>query len=347
MTISPARRTLVAAVAAVTLLTAATPAAAQSLSDRGKRKLPKLFGEATSAVAPSVVRVKVNGRDAALGTVVSADGHIVTKGTELMKGVSFHRDITCVLRDGSAYDAECVGYHLPSDLALLKVNATGLTRLSFSSAASDVGNWVAVPGTDDEPLAVGVVSALPRKLYRDESVIEDRNRGYLGILMSELEDQTGVVITDIEKDTAALRAGLKVRDLIYEVAGKKITSMKAMQSLMSEYRPGDTITLRVKRGEESIDLKVKLGTRSDFNRGDFQNSMGGSLSGRRTGFPKVLQHDTVIRPSDCGGPLVDLDGKVLGINIARAGRVETWALPADVVAPIVQELVDGKHPVPK
>jgi serine protease Do len=51
----------------------------------------------------------------------------------------------------------------------------------------------------------------------------------------------------------------------------------------------------------------------------------------------------VIRPSDCGGPLVDLDGKVLGINIARAGRVETWALPGDVIQPILKDLKAGKH----
>jgi len=54
----------------------------------------------------------------------------------------------------------------------------------------------------------------------------------------------------------------------------------------------------------------------------------------------------VIKPSDCGGPLVDLDGKILGINIARAGRVETWALPAEVVTPILKELIDGKFPPP-
>ena len=56
------------------------------------------------------------------------------------------------------------------------------------------------------------------------------------------------------------------------------------------------------------------------------NEMNG-MSKRRSGYDRVIQHDSVIRPEECGGPLVNLDGKVIGINIARAGRVETYALP--------------------
>ena len=64
-----------------------------------------------------------------------------------------------------------------------------------------------------------------------------------------------------------------------------------------------------------------------MGRSDFQNSLGGKLSVRRFGFPLAFQHDTVLRPSDCGGPVVDLDGRVVGFNIARAGRTESYALP--------------------
>jgi serine protease Do len=55
-----------------------------------------------------------------------------------------------------------------------------------------------------------------------------------------------------------------------------------------------------------------------------------------------LQHDTVIRPADCGGPLVDLDGKAVGINIARAGRTESYAIPAEDVIALIAELKSGR-----
>ena len=110
-------------------------------------------------------------------------------------------------------------------------------------------------------------------------------------------------------------------------------------------KPDDTVTLSIKRGEKEMDLKVTLGRKSDVDRGEFQNKMGSELSNRRPGFPAVIQHDTVLKASECGGPLVDLDGNVLGINIARAGRVETWALPGEVIRPLVSQLKEKKFPV--
>src|SRR5262249_54167478 len=59
-------------------------------------------------------------------------------------------------------------------------------------------------------------------------------------------------------------------------------------------------------------------------------------------FQVVLQHDTVLRPEDCGGPVVNLDGKVVGINIARSGRVESLAIPTEAVVEVLSELESGK-----
>ena len=38
------------------------------------------------------------------------------------------------------------------------------------------------------------------------------------------------------------------------------------------------------------------------------------------------------------GPLVDLEGHVLGINIARAGRTESYAIPSEAVRPLLEKL---------
>ena len=72
------------------------------------------------------------------------------------------------------------------------------------------------------------------------------------------------------------------------------------------------------------------------------NRLGVGVSGRRDGFPVVLQHDTVLKPADCGGPLVDLDGRAVGVNIARGGRVETYAVPSDVLMPKLYALMSGR-----
>jgi len=55
--------------------------------------------------------------------------------------------------------------------------------------------------------------------------------------------------------------------------------------------------------------------------------MGSELSKRRTGFPHILQHDSVVKPRECGGPVVDLDGKVIGINICRRAGPKATPCP--------------------
>src|SRR5262249_43086894 len=81
------------------------------------------------------------------------------------------------------------------------------------------------------------------------------------------------------------------------------------------------------------------------DRGDIQNSMGTDRSERRTGFPVTLQHDTILKANECGGPLVDLEGRVIGINIARGGRTDTYAIPAQAILPLLPDLMAGKSTV--
>jgi serine protease Do len=80
-------------------------------------------------------------------------------------------------------------------------------------------------------------------------------------------------------------------------------------------------------------------------------SLGTKLSDVTTGFPAILQHDQPINPQDCGGPIVDLSGHVSALNIARAGRVATYAIPATVLAKLLHgvdfEKLATPAPVPE
>jgi serine protease Do len=102
------------------------------------------------------------------------------------------------------------------------------------------------------------------------------------------------------------------------------------------------VTLVIEREGKEQSAYVTLGSWAQLTHGDraeFQNSLGGPLSDRRANFPLAIQHDTVLKPSECGGPIVDLDGKAVGLNIARAGRVESYALPASIVRETVDRLL--------
>ena len=78
------------------------------------------------------------------------------------------------------------------------------------------------------------------------------------------------------------------------------------------------------------------------DRSEVQNEMGGRLSKRRLDFPMALQHDTPLSPSECGGPIIDLTGKIVGINIARSGRVDSLALPVSTVLSVIESLKSGE-----
>jgi serine protease Do len=324
--------------AALTLAVLASPAPAQISTN------PKLLAPFKSVVAKaneSTVRIRGDDKDIALGAVVFADGFILTKASELRGTLSVR------LSDGTEYEAKIHATHVPTDLALLKIDVTGLKPIIFSDTKKvPIGNWLATAGDKSDAVAVGIVSHGTRTLSWPDDVIVNANRGFLGIIPVDEKDKEGNIIgakiQSLDDKGGAKKAGLKANDVIIELNGKETKGQETLRAYLENLRPGETVKLKVLRDGEEKEFKATLTGQPSPSRGDIQNAMGGELSGRRTGFPAVLQTDMVVAPRDCGGPVVDLDGKVLGLNIARAGRVETWILPSENIRPLLPELKAGK-----
>jgi len=322
------------------LLLGVGPASAQFLPrGRSSTEVTTVFRSVVSGPSESTVRVRCNDKDAALGTVITADGYIVTKAS-LLRG-----RISCVLKDGKVLPAKLVGQEDKYDLAMLKVETKGLKPIEWQdSKTADPGNWLAAPGNSRDPVAIGVVSVATRKTTPRDFANRPAaaNSGFLGVM---LEDGDGnPVIAEVTKNSAADRAGLKAGDVVIAISGKTVTTREVLVQTIQNFKVGDSVTIKVKRGDDEMELRARLGKRPDSgpDRSEKMNAMGSELSERRTGFPVILQHDMVIKPTDCGGPLVDLDGKAVGINIARAGRVESYAIPSEAVQALLPDLKSGK-----
>jgi len=287
--------------------------------------------------------VQSDGKEVAYGTVIAADGWIITKATQV------NREIICIFRDGRELPATVSAVHDQFDLALLKVEAKDLKPIRFTPSKSiPAGNWVAATSNGDDPVAVGVISVPTRTLPKRELDMETLipQGGYLGIQMETVEGAKGVRVMQVMPNTAASKAGLKKDDIIIRIGETVIDKQQKIFDVLSQTRPGDVVKMLIVREDEEKKIEVTLGKRPGNGRADFQNSMGNEMSQRKAGFPIVIQHDTVLRPIDCGGPLVDLEGRVIGINVARSGRVESLAIPTEALEPIIKELRAGKSTPP-
>jgi S1-C subfamily serine protease len=60
--------------------------------------------------------------------------------------------------------------------------------------------------------------------------------------------------------------------------------------------------------------------------------MGGKISRVRDSFTRVLQSDMRPEPNQIGGPVVDLEGRAIGITVARADRTRSFIMPSSAVA---------------
>jgi len=304
-------------------------------------KMVAVFHDVVATPAKSVVRVQCDARNVALGTIVDKDGWILTKNSELLPNAI----PSIVLHDGRSFAAKVVGVELKYDLAMLKVEATNLPAVAWGqSKTAVVGELLASPGTGDDAVAVGVLSVAARTVRSRDlpASTPPADSGFLGVGLEEAEGGARIIL--VQGNSAAVRAGLRVGDIVTLISNTPIIDSETMVNTIQQHKPGDTVEIKVKRGEKELELKATLQKRTpdQANKADFQNTMGSELSNRRGGFPQILQHDMVLKPTDCGGPVVDLDGKALGINIARAGRVESYAIPSEAVQGLIEEFKSGK-----
>lgn len=296
----------------------------------GRRTLAA-FQPVVENARQSTVEIWCNSQACAFGAVLDEEGHILTKASELQLAPE------CRFHDGTKVRANIVAVDREFDLALLKVSHDRLAPIKWAERDfTDVGRWVATPGLEEVPLAVGVVAVGQLKIRRQGG------DGELGVNINEESKRPKIEM--VTPFSSASRAGLKTGDIILQLADYVIDTRDALQERVKQFKPGDTFFLRILRGNEYLNLHVTMGSNIQhaLERQGIQNRMGGKLSARRAGFEKILLHDTVLNPEECGGPIVNLKGEAVGLNIARAGRTETYALPVSVLRNRIEELMSGR-----
>jgi len=123
------------------------------------KELSDGMGNAVENVTPSLVSVRARRRMPATGVIHSEDGVIVTAHHV----VEYEEGIQVVTSDGTVHDATLVGRDPANDIAVLRVEASGLATIDWGvDDALKVGNLVLAVGKPNgqAQATLGVVSAL-------------------------------------------------------------------------------------------------------------------------------------------------------------------------------------------
>jgi serine protease Do len=118
----------------------------------------------------------------------------------------------------------------------------------------------------------GMGFAIPTQIVRPtvESLIRDGkvSHGYMGIGINDVtpenakffdsKDNRGAIVTQVEPNSPAAKAGLKVGDLITGIDGRSVSDAGSLQVVVGQTRPGTTVKLQVMRDGKSLDLPVRL-----------------------------------------------------------------------------------------
>jgi serine protease Do len=187
----------------------------------------------------------------------------------------------------------------------------GINTFLVSASGSFSGMGFAIP--------TQIVRPTVEELIRDGKV----SHGYMGIGISDVTpenskffnvtDAEGALVTQVESDSPAAKAGVKVGDVIRELDGKQIPDAGELQVEVGQKRPGSIIKLSILREGKSMTVPVTLEAMGARDKSDNEVSDAGH------GKPRW------------GIGLGDLDGNV-------RGQIQ---VPSDVHGAIVEQVQPG------
>ena len=204
------------------------------------------------------------------------------------------------------------------------VSATGRSRVGINEYENFIQTDAAInPGNSGGPLlnihgqVVGINSALYSRTggymgigfaipinmakFINKQLMDNGKvtRGYLGVGIQDvdeslaesfgLEKAGGVLITDVQDDTPASKAGIKNQDVLVKLDGIELQDTQDLRNRIAQTIPGTTVVLDIVRDGKPVELKVKIGEQpADFGIA----AQGGSDQNPLSPFGLVVQELT-------------------------------------------------------
>ena len=200
-------------------------------------------------------------------------------------------------------------------------------RKGFSDFGYEVPSWCQ-NGTEIQRVGAGTgfIVSSDGYILTNRHVVEDEQAEYT------------VILNDVTNLGKKFKAAVLARDIRNDIAILKIES-KDLPFL--EFGNSDKIRV----GQTAITI--------GFSLGEFQNTVskgvvsglsrtivaGGFVGGGSELLHDLIQTDAAINPGNSGGPLLDISGKVIGMNVAMADAQSiSFAIPINRVGKTYEEV---------
>lgn len=305
------------------------PQADQEVIDRQAGQIFKTL-RAVNFEAGKVTFPLYSGRQRVAYGVSLGEERLLTKASEVLQRPRlFTSD-----GDGQSLSAKLVGVYPDHDLAIVKVPGLKAPVAQWTDAGDlSEGTFLAAIRADGEAQAMGVLSVRERSLKSED-------QGFLGIQMDPREVGEGVPVIEVVPDSAAAEVGIQAGDVITQIEGKEINGFYELSTRLRRLRAGETPEIKLVRAGNALTVKPTLKGREIppgvSRRLQRMDQMSGTQSRVRGNFASVIQSDMELEAQDAGLPVVDLQGRIIGLVIARAGRISTLILPGDEITGLLK-----------
>ena len=202
----------------------------------------------------------------------------------------------------------------------------------------------------------GMGFAIPTQIVRPtvETLIRNGKveHGYMGIGISDvtpdeakffhLENASGAVVTQVESDSPAAKAGLKVGDVITQLNGSQVSDAGQLQVEVGQKQPGNTIQLEVLRDGKSMKVPVTLAAMSGGEKGQLDESAGNGKPRWGLGLADITPE---VRQQMHAGD--NVQGAVIERVVPGSSADNAGLQPGDVIVEVnrhpVQSAADAQH----
>jgi serine protease Do len=157
--------------------------------------------------------------------------------------------------------------YIQTDAAINPGNSGG-ALVNMEGELVGINSAIATQSGGNMGIGFAIPSNLAKVIMTDIIKTGKVVRGWLGVYIQNvtpeiaqamnLSSPQGVIVSKVQENSPAQKAGLKPEDIIQQFNGKDVTSSVELSTWVASTSPGTTVTLKILRNDKPMDVKVKL-----------------------------------------------------------------------------------------